>query len=154
MAKLTPKQQAFVDEYLIDTNATQAAIRAGYSEKTAAVIGRQNLIKVNVSRAIEQRMKEKEDARIAKQDEVLAYLTSVMRGEQTEQVLKGIGPGEQMVDDMDVSAKDRVKAAELLGKRYALWTDKQQIDAKVAVDPASAVIAAAQKRASDVAGNG
>lgn len=54
MANLTPKQQRFVDEYLIDLNATQAAIRAGYSEKTAKVIAAQNLSKLNVQEAIEE----------------------------------------------------------------------------------------------------
>ena len=52
MANLTPKQQRFVEEYLIDLNATQSAIRAGYSEKTAAVIGAENLIKPNIAKAI------------------------------------------------------------------------------------------------------
>ena len=54
MANLTPKQQRFVEEYLIDLNATQAAIRAGYSEKTAAVIGAENLIKPNIAKAIQE----------------------------------------------------------------------------------------------------
>lgn len=54
MANLTPKQQRFVEEYLIDLNATQAAIRAGYSEKTAAAIGAENLIKPNIAKAIEE----------------------------------------------------------------------------------------------------
>lgn len=54
MVNLTPKQQRFVEEYLIDLNATQAAIRAGYSEKTAAVIGAENLIKPNIQKAIEE----------------------------------------------------------------------------------------------------
>lgn len=133
MAKLTNKQQAFVDEYLIDLNATQAAIRAGYSKKTAGRIGQENLQKPVIMAAIEARMKEKEDARIAKQDEVLAYLTSVMRGEQQEQTLRGIGEGAQTIDDIDVSAKDRIKAAELIGKRYALWTDKQDVNITVPI---------------------
>ena len=54
MANLTPKQQRFVEEYLIDLNATQAAIRAGYSEKTAAAIGAENLIKPNIAKAIQE----------------------------------------------------------------------------------------------------
>lgn len=54
MANLTPKQQRFVEEYLIDLNATQAAIRSGYSEKTAAAIGAENLIKPNIAKAIEK----------------------------------------------------------------------------------------------------
>lgn len=79
MAKLTAKQQRFIDEYLIDLNATQAAIRAGYSKKTAYSIGEQNLKKLEVQKQIQERMAAKEDALIAKQDEVLRYLTAVLR---------------------------------------------------------------------------
>ena len=81
MAKLTAKQQRFCDEYLIDANATAAAIRAGYSAKTAAAIGAENLIKPNIKNYIAKRMAEKESQLIADQDEVLKYLTSVLRGE-------------------------------------------------------------------------
>ena len=108
MAKLTAKQQRFCDEYLIDLNATQAAIRAGYSKKTARKIGQENLTK-------------------ADQDEVLRYLTSVLRGESqsTEIVVEGIGDGcsEARTIQKEPSEKDRLKAAELLGKRYGLYKD-------------------------------
>ena len=66
--------------------------------------------------------------KIASQEEVLSYLTPVMRGEQTEQTLRGEGEGLQSLIDIDVGAKDRIKAAELLGKRHRLWTDKQELD--------------------------
>lgn len=133
MAKLTNKQQAFVDEYLIDLNATQAAIRAGYSKKTARKIGQENLTKPDIESAIKERMAEKESQRIAKQDEILEYLTTIMRGEQTEQTLRGIGEGAQTISDIDVSAKDRIKAAEMLGKRYAMWTDNKNIEGNIGV---------------------
>ena len=84
---LTPKQKRFCDEYLIDLNATQAAIRAGYSKKTAYSIGQENLKKPEINAHIEKRMEEKEEALIAKQDEVLKYLTAVMRGKSTSCVL-------------------------------------------------------------------
>lgn len=80
MAKLTAKQQRFCDEYLIDLNATQAAIRAGYSPKTARMIANENLTKPYIKEYIEKRMAEKEKELIADQDEVLKYLTSVLRG--------------------------------------------------------------------------
>jgi phage terminase small subunit len=133
MSKLTPKQQTFIDEYLIDLNATQAAIRAGYSKRTARKIGQENLTKLDIKSAIEQRMKEKEEARIAKQDEVLRYLSSVMRGEQKEQTLRGMGEGYQEIDDIAVSAKDRIKAAELLGKRWGTFTDNVSIEGTVKI---------------------
>ena len=81
MAKMTDKQKRFCDEYLIDLNATQAAIRAGYSEKTARQIGTENLSKPSIDEYIKNRMAEKEAALIANQDEVLKYLTAVLRGE-------------------------------------------------------------------------
>lgn len=126
--KLTAKQQRFCDEYLIDLNATQAAIRAGYSKKTAKQIGQQNLTKLDLKEYIEKRMAEKEAALVADQDEVLKYLTSVLRGEsQSEEiVVEGIGDGcsEARTMQKAPSEKERLKAAELLGKRYALFTDK------------------------------
>ena len=90
---LTAKQQRFCDEYLIDLNATQAAIRAGYSEKTARSIGSENLTKPDIKAYIEERMAEKEKALIADQDEVLKYLTSVLRGESESEeiVIENIG---------------------------------------------------------------
>ena len=81
---MTEKQKLFCEEYLIDLNATQAALRAGYSEKTAYSIGNENLKKPEIQEYIQKRLKEKEDALIAKQDEVLKTLTAVMRREKHE----------------------------------------------------------------------
>lgn len=133
MAKMTAKQQRFCDEYLIDLNATQAAIRSGYSEKNARNIASENLAKPYIREYIDARMAEKEKALIADQDEVLKYLTSVMRGESqsTEIVVEGIGEGcsEARTIMKEPSEKDRLKAAELLGKRYGLYTEKVEVDA-------------------------
>ena len=85
MARLTAKQKRFCDEYLIDLNATQAAIRAGYSPKTAAASAARLLRNVKVQEYIAQRMAEKESELIADQDEVLRYLTSVLRGKSRAQ---------------------------------------------------------------------
>lgn len=131
--KLTEKQKRFADYYIETGNATESAVRAGYSEKTAKEMGYENLTKPHIKSYIDERLSEKENKRIAKQDEVLTYLTSIMRGEHQEQVLQGIGKGAQVIVEMDVSAKDRIKAAELLGKRYGLWVDKQELDVKGAV---------------------
>ena len=132
MMKLTTKQQRFCDEYLVDLNATQAAIRAGYSEKTAYRTGADNLRKPQIKKYIEQRMAEKESQLIADQDEVLKYLTSVLRGESqsTEIVVEGTGDGcsEARTIEKNPSEKDRLKAAELLGKRYGLYTEKIETD--------------------------
>lgn len=115
--KLTPKQQAFAEYYLQCGNASEAARLAGYSKKTAAVIGDENLRKPNIQQYIQEHMKAASDERIAKADEVMEYFTRVMRGEEKDAF------------GLDVSISDRNKAAEALGKRYGLFTDK--IDVKV-----------------------
>lgn len=128
--KLTEKQKRFIDYYIELGNATEAARRAGYSEKTAKQIGNENLTKLDFF--IKERLKEFEDKRIAKAEEVLKYLTSVMRGEETEEVVvvegSGDGKSEARTIRKEVSAKERIRAAELLGKRYALFTDKVDMD--------------------------
>lgn len=128
MAKMTAKQQRFCDEYLIDLNATQAAIRAGYSKKTAYSIGVENLKKPEIKKYIADRMAEKDAELIADQDEVLKYLTSVMRGESQSEVVvvegSGFGNSEARTMQKAPDEKERLKAAELLGKRYGLYTDK------------------------------
>lgn len=131
MAKLTDKQKRFCDEYLIDINATQAAIRAGYSKKTARKIGQENLTKPDIKQYISRRMAEKESALIANQDEVLKYLTSVMRGksQSTEIVVEGLGDGVSEAREIQKSPseKDKLRAAELLGKRYGMFKDKVEV---------------------------
>lgn len=124
MEKLSIKQKRFADEYIISGNATQSAIIAGYSKKYAATNTDKLLKNTNIKNYIDERLKELEDKAIAKQEEVLRYLTSVMRGEHEEEVLYGVGEGVQSTRHVEVGAKDRIKAAELLGKRYGTWTDK------------------------------
>ena len=142
MAKMTAKQQRFCDEYLIDLNATQAAIRAGYSKKTANRIATENLSKPVIKEYIEKRMAEKESELIADQDEVLKYLTAVMRGETQSEivVVEGTGDGcsEARAIEKAPDEKERLKAAELLGKRYGLYTEKVEqavdMDLNIVVD--------------------
>lgn len=131
--KLTVKQKKFSDEYIISGNATDAALKAGYSPKTARFIGAENLSKPNIKSYIDKRLEELEDAAIAKQDEVLKYLTSVMRGEEKEETIISAGDYEQKIVSIDVSARDRIKAAELLGKRYGSWTERQDISLDIPV---------------------
>lgn len=140
--KLTAKQQRFCDEYLIDLNATQAAIRAGYSQKTAKQIGQENLTKPDIKEYIEKRMAEKEAALIADQTEVMRYLTSVLRGQSVSEVVvvEGVGEGCSEARTMQKSPdeKERLKAAELLGKAHMMFTDKVQqevdMDLNITVD--------------------
>ena len=124
MAKLTLKQKKFADEYIISGNATQAAIKAGYKEKTANRIGSENLSKLDIKKYIDERLKEIESKKTATQQEVIQYLTSVMRGEQTEEILIGRGQGFQETTYIDVSAKDRIKAADILNKIHQAREEK------------------------------
>ena len=126
---MTDKQRRFAEEYLVDLNATQAAIRAGYSQKFANTNANKLLQNTTLRTYIDGRLEEIRSEKTAEAREVLEYLTAVMRGEQTEEVLKLIGGGEQAVTNIEVSAKDRMKAAELLGKYYSLWTDKVSVQA-------------------------
>lgn len=112
--KLTPKQQAFADYYIETGNATEAARRAGY--KKPNVQGSQNLEKLSIKSYIEERMKVLDEKRIAKGEEVLQYLTKVMRGEEKDQF------------GLDASLQDRTKAAELLGKRYRLFVENVKLE--------------------------
>ncbi len=127
------KQKRFCEEYLVDCNATQAAIRAGYSEKTARAIGQRLLTNVDIKKYIDQQLQKLKNEKIADAQEVLEYLTSVMRGEQKEQVALLTGEGVQDLVQKDVSAKDRLKSAELIGKRYALFTEKLELQGETTV---------------------
>lgn len=131
--KLTEKQKRFADYYIELGNATEAARKAGYSSKTAKSIGQENLTKPDIKTYIKERLNEKDAERIASQDEILEFLTAVMRGEKTEQIPVGIGEGAQELEDKDPYLKDRVKAAELLGKRHSMWTDKVDMVGNVGV---------------------
>ena len=137
MAKLTPKQKMFVEEYLIDLNATQAAIRAGYSEKTAYSQGERLLKNVEVKNWIDEQLAQMQGNTIADAKEVMEYLTSVLRGESrgTELVIESVG--DYMSEAREVekapSEKEKLKAAELLAKRYGLLTDKVNLESAVPV---------------------
>ena len=130
---MTPKQKRFCEEYLIDCNATQAAIRAGYSEKTAYSIGQENMKKPEIKAYIDESLSNMQSKTIADATEVLQYLTSVLRGEVKDETLRFVGDGYQEKTNIQVGAKDRTKAAELLGKRYGLFTDKIDLENKTKV---------------------
>lgn len=140
--KLTEKQERFIDYYIETGNATEAARRAGYSEKTAKQIGSENLTKLDFF--IKERLKELEDVRIAKADEVLKHLTAAIRGEIEEEVVvvESIGDGESRarIIKKQISAKERIRAAELLGKRYALFTEKLDVDVDVGTEKLDSIL--------------
>lgn len=111
---LTPKQKAFAEAYIETGNATEAARRAGYSEKTARYIGAENLTKPVISKYIADRMAAIDEARIASADEALRFYSSVMRGEVTDQF------------GLEASLDTRLKAADALMKRYAVSADRNK----------------------------
>ena len=111
--KLTEKQKRFIDYYIEFADAKKAAIEAGYSKKTAKQIGSENLSKLDCF--IKLKLDEMQSKRIASQEEVLQYLTKVMRGEEKDQF------------GLDASLQDRTKCAELLGKRYGTFVDKKEL---------------------------
>lgn len=134
---MTEKQKRFADEYLVDLNATQAAIRAGYSENTARQIGQQNLTKLDVRAYIDEHLEALHNERTADAAEVMEYLTSVLRGESRASVVvvEGVGDGcsEARAVSKPPDEKERLKAAELLGKRYGMFTDKIDSNAPVTI---------------------
>lgn len=134
---LTKLQIRFCDEYVIDANATQAAIRAGYSEKTAYSSGQRLLKNVEVQNRIKEISEKIKDKNIADATEVMMYLTSVLRKESrsSEIVVEGIGDGcsEARVMEKPPSEKERLKAAELLGKRYGIFTESINLEVEPVV---------------------
>lgn len=130
--EMTAKQKRFCDEYLIDLNATQAAIRSGYSQKTATAIGLENLTKPAIKEYIKKRMDEKESELIADQDEVLRYFTAVMRGKTLSEIVVVENTGDFKSKATKIQKapdeKERLDAAKQLGKRYGLFTDRIETD--------------------------
>lgn len=125
---MTPRQEKFCVEYLIDLNATQAAIRAGYSKRTADRIANQNLRKLEIQSRIKKMRDEYYDKAIMSAKEVEYLLSKAGRGELKEEVVvvEGLGDGvsESKIIKKRLSAKDRIKALELMGKRHHLFEDQ------------------------------
>lgn len=144
---LTLKQKMFIDEYLVDLNATQAAIRAGYSPKTAKDIASQNLAKLNIRIEIDKRMAERskrvgmnadrvlqELGKLAfvKIEDVIDFETGKIKPTATSDDLAAIQsikikPGEYGTE-REIKFYDKKATLELLGKHLGLWTDKQEIE--------------------------
>lgn len=138
MANLTPKQQRFVEEYLIDLNATQAAIRAGYSAKTAAVIGAENLIKPYIQKAIQEAQNKLTERTEITQDYVLTNIKKVIeRCMQQEAVqardgspLLVEGPEGDLACLFEFKETGALKGLELLGKHLGMFKDKIELTGK------------------------
>jgi phage terminase small subunit len=149
-AKLTEKQQRFVDEYLIDLNATQAAIRAGYSVKTANEQGSQNLAKLSIQQAIAEQMAERSKRTGINQDRVVLELAKIALVKMTDIVdSQGRIKSDASPDDLaciesvkykesesdtgssverEVKIASKLKALELLGRHLGMWNDKLDVN--------------------------
>ena len=130
---MTEKQQKFADEYIISLNATQAYKKAYPSVKkdaAARASASQLLTNPNVKAYIDERLEKLKSERVADQQEVLEFLTAVMRGEITEPLLVLDGDGYQKVMDAKPNVSTRKSAAVDLGKRYGLFVDRQEITQK------------------------
>ena len=131
---MTEKQKIFADEYLIDLNATRA-YRAAYpnckKNSSADAAARKLLGNTRIQQYINERLEELQSKRVANVQEVMEHLTAVLRGEIREEtvVVEGIGDGcsEARIVEKQVGARDRLKAAERLGKRYSLFTEKVEV---------------------------
>ena len=129
--KLTAKQKRFCEEYIVDCNATQAAIRAGYKEKYAHTNANKLLQNTTLKQYIDELLEKISSEKIADATEVMEYLTSVVRGKSLSEivVVEGVGEGCSIARNMQKAPdeKERLKAAELLGKRYGLFTDNVNV---------------------------
>ena len=134
---MNERQKRFVAEYIKDYNATQAAIRAGYSERTAYSQGNRLLKNVEIKKAIKELQNEVRKENIAEAIEVEEFLSLAMKGEIEEEVVvtENIGDFESRarIIKKQISARERIKAAELLAKRYGLLNENMNINAEMAV---------------------
>ena len=156
MAKLTEKQRRFVDEYLIDLNATQAAIRAGYSVKTAREQASQNLTKLNIQQAISEKMAERSKRTGVNQDRIVlelakiafvnaadvidSYDATIKAGATADDTaaiqsvkVKVIPTKEGEGVEREIRLNDKLKALELLGKHLGMWNDKLDVNLNIPV---------------------
>ena len=155
MAKLTEKQKRFIDEYLIDLNATQAAIRAGYSVKTARDIGYENLTKPNIQQAISEKMAERSKRTGVNQDRIVLELAKIAFVKMTDIVddqcrikstvaeddlacIESIKYKQSESDsgisvEREVKISPKLKALELLGKHLGMWNDKMDVNVNIPV---------------------
>jgi len=128
---MNKRQERFVLEWLRDMNATKAAIRAGYSERTAYSIGQRLLKNVEIQTAIKEFHEQRQRESVATVLDVEEFLSETMRGEHKEEVVTSVGEGKGVFHNeivrKQVSMKDRIRAAELLGKRFGMF-DANQVE--------------------------
>lgn len=125
---MNERQKRFCDEYLVCLNATQAAIKAGYSEKYAGQNADKLLKNTKIKDYLDNRLNEKERSLIASQDDILQALTRILNGDEKGTALVGVGMGAQEVSQVPPTNSEKIRAAEILGKYHKLFTDRQEIE--------------------------
>ena len=136
MGKMTEKQRRFADYYIETGNASEAYKMAGYKGKSISTIttnANRLLTNADIEAYIRDIMAKKDKERIASQDEILETLTKVLRGEEEGTELVGVGKGAQRVEQLPPTIEAKIRAGELLGKRYAMWKDNKNIEVSGAV---------------------
>ena len=129
MSKLNDKQKAFADYYIESLNATESYMKVyECSYNTARTNGARLLTNANIKKYIDEVMSAKDESRIASQDEILQILTDIARGITEEEVVQFSQLGEELRTTRKPTIKDRMKASELLGKRYRLFVDKTELE--------------------------
>lgn len=131
---MNARQKRFCDEYLISLNATDAAKKAGYKGNYVGQNADKLLKNTKIQSYLEERLAEKESALIADQDDILKLLTRIVMGEEQGTALVGIGQGAQEVEQVPPTNTEKIRAAEILGKYYKLFTDRQEIQLTGAVE--------------------
>jgi len=134
LATLNARQKRFCDEYLISLNATDAAKKAGYKGNYVGQNADKLLKNTKIQSYLEERLAEKESALIADQDDILKLLTRIVMGEEQGTALVGVGQGAQEVEQVPPTNTEKIRAAEILGKYYKLFTDRQEIQLTGAVE--------------------
>lgn len=136
--ELSIRQKRFADEYIISGNGAQALVKAGYSPKAAKQSANKMLNYPHIQRYIEERLEALASDKIAEQTEVLEYITSVMRGEAQSEIVMVEGTGDGHSEARHIQKrpdeKERLKAAELLGKRYGIFTDRLNVTSDMVIN--------------------
>lgn len=125
---LTMKQRIFVNEYIKTGNIFNSAVKAGYSKNYAKSNATKLLANNSVQTYMAAQMAKLDKKNIATQEEILERLTLIARGEVSDETLKLDALGGQSITELRVATKEQLKALELLGKRYAMWTEKIGLD--------------------------
>lgn len=133
MSTLNARQKRFCEEYLVSLNATEAAKKAGYKGNYVGQNADKLLKNTKIKSYLDERLNAKRDTLIASQDDVLRLLTGIIAGEEEGTALVGIGQGAQQVKQVPPTNAEKIRAAEILGKYYKLFTDRQEVQVTGAV---------------------